>query len=114
MYRFSCHCGEVNIVVYQKPQSLTRCNCSLCQRYSAVWGYFKPVDVEIDANTGSLDTYCWGDKMINFNRCKTCGCVTHYTLTSKTQNDKVGINFNMGDSSLINEIPIKYFDGASM
>jgi len=79
----SCHCGAVEIQIPDAPESITSCNCSICDRYGALWGYFKPDDVVISCEKSTLERYAWGDQNINFCHCKKCGCVTHYESSEK-------------------------------
>lgn len=107
-----CHCGNVKISFERKPESLTSCNCSLCNRYGALWSPYKPEEVSININSVKQNTYSHGDKNIDFNFCSKCGCITHYTTTEKVKEPFVGINFRMADLKDMQEIKIKKFDGA--
>ena len=108
----SCHCGSVKIEVANKPKSLTSCNCSVCNRYGALWGYYNPEQVLVDIGEGGISKYCWGDKCINFIHCDICGCITHYETTEKVSDAKVVVNFRMANPSEIEGIKIRKFDGA--
>lgn len=41
MQKASCHCGKVRIEIGTLPATVTDCNCSLCRRYGALWGYYR-------------------------------------------------------------------------
>lgn len=107
-----CHCGNIKMSVPELPESLTSCNCSICSRYASLWGYYLKQNVAITEGKLGLKTYSWGDGYINFHHCNNCGCVTHYTSTSKSPSDKVAVNFRMFDTSEIENISIRRFDGA--
>lgn len=108
-----CHCGCIKISVNNIPETLTSCNCSICNRYGSLWGYYAPADVSIDCNESALGEYKWSDENIEFKHCKSCCCVTHYTTTSKINPPKVGVNFRMAKKSDIQQIRIRHFDGAN-
>lgn len=42
----------------------------------------------------AIEAYMWGKKTLGFNRCKICGCMTHYTVVSGTKSG-VAVNCRM-------------------
>ncbi|MBW8182725.1 GFA family protein [Shewanella nanhaiensis] len=114
-----CHCGNVKIKVANSPATLTSCNCSICHRYGALWGYYKPNEVQLTFMADSLGTsmpsaksYRFGDECIEFFHCQKCGCLTHYLTTDKVPEPKYGINFRMAPRAEVAEIQVRHFDGA--
>lgn len=105
-----CHCGNIQLAA-PRPQQVTRCNCSICSRYKALWAYYSPEEVQIVVGDGGEDIYCWGDKMIEFIRCGQCGCVTHYQTIDDASDPRVGINLSMLDEEWVKDIPVRFFDG---
>ncbi len=100
----------------RKPRKLTQCNCSLCRRYGALWAYFQRKSVLVRAERDSFEVYSWRRNRIEFCRCATCGCITHYERTNKrTDGSDVGaVNLrNIDDPAIIANVPIKLLDGAS-
>ena len=110
--QLQCHCGNVEITIENKPEMLTRCNCSMCSRYAALWGYYSPEIVDIKIGDKGLSNYSWGGKYLDFKNCTECGCVTHYITTAKAPKQKVGINFRMAPIKSIADIQVRDFDGA--
>ncbi len=108
----SCHCGRIKLQVEKPPATLTSCNCSSCHRLGALWGYYSPGEVVVNADSADLQGYSWSDKNLELMRCSHCGCQTHYLTTTKVAEAKVGVNFRMAERTAIREIPIRYFDGA--
>ena len=108
----SCHCGKIKLVVSRKPDTLTSCNCSICRRYVALWGYYLPDEVTIVADSENIQSYKWSDEYLAFNHCKHCGCMTHYVTTEKIKKPKIALNFRMADPKEIEGIAIRRFDGA--
>jgi hypothetical protein len=107
MIACSCHCGAVRLTVPRAPEHLTDCNCTICRRYSTLWGYFSPTEVTI---TGATDVYLRGEKKIEFHRCKSCGCVTHWAPVDKTR-DRMGVNFRMAEPAAIAGVRVRKLDG---
>ena len=112
MIEASCHCGNVSLSIKPHPKHLISCNCSICQRLGALWGYFLPEDIDILIKQSPTNTYQWGDKNINFQHCPLCGCTTHYIPTKESGREKMAVNFSMVDKAVSDEIAVKYFDGA--
>lgn len=108
-----CHCGSVQIYVRKLPRTLTHCNCSICRRYGALWAYYKPSSVRIEAPKGGLARYSWNRRIRNYHRCRKCGCITHYTHRKKSSWETVGVNANNFDPSLIQHARVRHLDGAS-
>ena len=74
--KVSCHCGNIQLEA-NLPAQVIICNCSICSRYQALWGYYSPEQVSIQVGEKGEDFYIWGDKLLEFVRCTGCGCVTH-------------------------------------
>ena len=108
----NCHCGNIRLSVEQAPETLTSCNCSICNRYGAQWGYYAPEQVEIAAAEDAAVSYRWGDGYLDFMHCTVCGCVMHYITTDKASEAKVGINFRMAPLADVRPIQVRHFDGA--
>jgi hypothetical protein len=103
----SCLCGAVRLTVAHVPTDLTDCNCTACRRYASLWAYYSPKDVEV---TGATDVYLRGEKSIEFHRCKTCGCVTHWAPVDRTH-DRMGVNCRLMDPSVLAGVRVRKLDG---
>jgi hypothetical protein len=108
----SCHCGAIQLQVAALPESYTVCNCSICRRYATRWLYFIRKDVTIVAAPEAIGIYIWGDRMLNFCHCKTCGCLTHYEDVERTPESRVALNGNMLPPGSIEGLRVRRFDGA--
>jgi hypothetical protein len=108
-----CHCGQIEIIVRELPEYLGHCNCSICRRYEALWGYYPPDAVSINLNGSRTSSYIWGDREVEFHRCENCGCITHYSTTELCPEPIVAVNFRMVEPSLYKQVFIKEIDGAS-
>lgn len=112
MYSGQCHCGNVRLAIHRVTENATRCNCSLCRRYAALWGYLTEDEVDVTVGTFGLESYEHGDRYISFKRCGNCGCVTHYTSLPKARSDRVAVNYNLFPGELVSSLKIRKFDGA--
>lgn len=106
----SCHCGAIKFEVDAEPGELTDCNCSICRRYGALWAYFSPKQVRFTTD-GATDIYMWNDRMLEFHRCKVCGCLTHW-LAVKRDHDRMGVNARMMSPQVLAKARVRRFDGA--
>ena len=107
-----CHCGNVTLTIPHLTDSATRCNCSICSRYSAVWGYFEEAEVTITVGKYGVSGYSYGDKTISFVGCDQCHCLTHYTSLKSAAGTRLAVNYRMFDAGLLAGMQIRYFDGA--
>lgn len=79
MVKAACHCTAVRLELARLPKRVFDCNCTLCRRYGALWAHYEFGDVTFVCGVDALDEYVWGDGEYGFHRCRTCGCVTHFT-----------------------------------
>jgi hypothetical protein len=110
MISASCHCGAVRLELAEAPKELTECNCSICRRLGTLMTYYHPDQVKISGD--ETRTYVWGDKMIAFHSCPTCGCATHWTPLGQTSSERMGVNARLMDPEVIAGLRVKLFDGA--
>ena len=111
MFKTSCHCGGIVLNADKAPETITSCNCSICHRIGALWGYYLDDQIEIK-QVVALQEYCWGDKTITFHTCTNCGSTTHYTAVRDDGKVKIGLNTRMGSIADTKDIRVRYFDGA--
>ncbi len=108
----SCHCGAIRLEIAHAPETVTECNCSICRRYGVLWAYYSPTQVRITANGDGTDIYRWGDRSIEFHRCKICGCVTHWAALHE-HTDRTGVNARLMDPDILRAARIRKLDGAA-
>ena len=114
-YTTSCHCGAVKIEMMRRIRKLTRCNCSVCRRYGAIWAYQQRKAIRVFAKEGALHAYIWGDRQLEFFHCTICGCITHYEHHARRDDgsDMSAVNMrNIDEPSLVAHVPIRLLDGA--
>lgn len=109
MIESSCHCGAVRLEIAAAPETVTDCNCSICRRYGVLWAYYSPRDICIN---GATDIYTWGDRSIEFHRCRNCGCVTHWAPVDATT-DRMGVNARLMAPEIAAKTRVLRLDGAN-
>lgn len=115
MMKLSCHCGTVRIEVAARSDYVNECNCSLCSKSGARWGYFHPSQVAVE---GPTTGYCRGDKdepgaEVHF--CPKCGSTTHFRLTPNTVakhgDGLMGVNMGLADAADLAGLELRFPDG---
>jgi hypothetical protein len=113
MIEASCHCGAFRFAVESAPQDVNDCNCSICRRYGTLWAYYQAPQVRFDASNGATDIYMWGDRDLEFHRCRACGCVTHWAATDPTYT-RMGVNARLMALDVLTATPVRHSNGAAM
>ncbi|KAB0682895.1 GFA family protein [Aureimonas leprariae] len=103
MLAATCHCKAVHIEVDAPPAAFNACQCSICRRYGALWAYYRPDEVRI---AGETEFYCWGDRTLEFHRCRQCGCVTHWAPTDRTET-RMAVNGRLFDPADVATVPVR-------
>lgn len=110
MLTASCHCGSIHIEVDSPPTYFNQCHCSICRRYGTLWAYYQPDKVRLLCASDATEIYCWGDKQLEFHRCRVCGCVTHWAPIDKSTTE-MGINGRLFDEADVAQVPIQQSEG---
>ena len=110
MIEAACHCGAARLAAPSAPHEVTECNCSICRRLAARWAYYPQSDVRLP-KAGTTEAYVWGDRMLAFHRCRTCGVVTHWQSLDGAK-DRMGLNARLMDDLDWGQIRVRPFDGA--
>ncbi|KAL3428249.1 glutathione-dependent formaldehyde-activating gfa [Phlyctema vagabunda] len=107
--RSSCHCGAITVTVPRLPAYINVCQCTICRRYGAAWGYYSPDEVKIEKKPGAATKqYIWGDSDLSFNFCDHCGCVCYWwpirpppPPSADGEEYQMGLNTNNVDPELL-------------
>ncbi len=108
----SCHCGAVEFELMDAPEWLTGCNCSICRRYAGLWAHSDSTKVRLKIEEGATLRYVWGDRMIAFHTCKTCGCTSHWSSLEPGEPQRLALNCRLAEPAAIEGIRVRHFDGA--
>jgi len=112
MISTTCHCGAVRISIPRVPEALTNCDCSVCRRYGTLWAYYAKDEVTVEAESGATESYSWGRKSIQFVRCRSCGCVTHWEPITDARGSRMGVNARNFEPAQLGAVLIRRLDGA--
>jgi hypothetical protein len=112
---FACFCGAVEVTTDRRPDFIHACNCDLCRKAGARWGYFDPSEVAV---TGATTTYRRHDKPepgVDVHFCPSCGSTTHFRLTEaavERHGDVMrGVNAALIDQADLAGIELRFPDG---
>jgi hypothetical protein len=115
MLTLSCLCGQIRIELAKRPAFIHECNCTLCSKTGARWGYFHPSEVAVE---GVASGYCRTDKdeasaLVHF--CPTCGATSDFVLTeqavAKFGNSMMGVNMGLAQPRDLAGIELRFPDG---
>ena len=76
-------------------------------------GLLQPPQVRFATENGPTDIYMWGDRKLEFHRCRTCGCITHWSAVDRAH-VRMGVNARLMPPEVLAAIPVFHGDGASM
>jgi len=115
----TCICGAFTATVYEKPAFIHDCNCSLCRKSGAAWGYFRTASVSMTSQR--TESYVRHDKenpVVAIHSCRECGATTHFTASESyaRQNpsvDQIGVNMKLFDPDELQDIEVRFPDGKS-
>jgi hypothetical protein len=115
MISLSCLCGQIRVELNKRPDFINACNCTLCSKTGAQWGYFDPSEVRI---VGATRGYCRDDKQdpnAEIRFCENCGVTTHFGLTASAVarfgNTMMGVNMLLADDRDLAGIELRFPDG---
>ena len=112
----ACHCGAQRFKALA-PESVTQCTCSICTKRGARSAYYPPEDVELSLTRERLVAYQWGDQMMTFHHCATCGCSVFdeapawTTDEGKARPARLILNARLFDDFDLDAVPVRHVDG---
>jgi hypothetical protein len=104
-----CLCGSVSVEVAERPNYLNLCNCGACTRLGAMWGYFRPGDVQIDGAPASYVRADMHPPELSFHFCGTCGSTTHWSAVDPAS-DRMAVNMRLFDAADLYGLEVRYGD----
>ena len=112
----TCPCGAVELTLNHAPEFINDCDCSLCLRAGAIWGYYNTAETRI---TGATTVYVRDDRdtpAVETHSCITCNVTTHWHLTEsfkQTTDDpnKMGVNMRLFKVEDKKGVELRFPDG---
>jgi hypothetical protein len=115
--KLSCLCGQASVEVARLPDFVFECNCTLCTKSGARWGYFAPGEVTPSGETRAFRRADKADPASQIHFCPNCGVTTHFTLTesaiARFGNSMAGVNMALADESDLSGIELRFPNGKS-
>lgn len=115
MINFSCLCGQIGVTLKKRPDFIHECNCTLCTKTGARWGYFHPSEVAVDGTTQGFRRTDKEEPNAEVRFCPTCGSTTHFVLTENAiaafGNSMMGVNLWLANARDLAGIELRYPDG---
>jgi hypothetical protein len=115
MLNLSCLCGRIRIGLARRPDFIHQCNCTLCSKTGAQWGYFHPSEVSV---AGEPRGYAREDRETpntEVRFCPTCGTTSHFVLTAdavaKFGDSMMGVNMALAAPEDLAGIELRFPDG---
>lgn len=110
-----CFCGAVSLKTAAAPQFLHACNCDLCRKSGARWGYFHPAEVTVRGPTATYRRHDRPAPGVEVHFCPACGSTTHFRLTeaaaSKHGDVMMGVNAGLAEEDALAGVELRYPDG---
>ena len=115
MLTLSCLCGQVRVELPHPPDFIHECNCTLCNKAGAQWGYFHPSHVSIEGATKGFSRADKENPAAEIRFCGDCGVTTHFVLTgsahSRFGNTQLGVNMRLADEGDLAGVELRFPDG---
>ena len=111
----TCLCGAVRVAIARRPDFIHACNCTLCAKSGAWWGYFDPSELAVSGATRGYSRSDKAEAGAQLRFCPDCGVTTHFVLTAaaiaRHGNTMAGANMRLADVSALNGIELRFPDG---
>lgn len=106
-----CACGAIVVALARRPEWINRCDCSVCLRLGAAWGYFRPNEVTISGETSRFVRTDVPKAYSTFHFCPACGSTTHWSRLRENQKPQTGINMRLFEPDDLQGIEVRFSDG---
>ena len=104
----SCHCGAVTIRLADAPGHMNDCNCTLCTKVGALWGYFAGAEIAIEGETRSYTRADVERPTARIHFCGRCGATTHWLPAERDASDRAGVNMWLFEPGELTGIEVRY------
>jgi hypothetical protein len=112
-----CHCGKTSFRIDgELPERVTRCTCSICAKRGALYAYYAPEQLALNAQRDQV--YRWGTQHVTSHFCGECGCATHNESPAFEPDGSwdgkrriVAVNARLFDDFAADDAPVTVVDG---
>jgi hypothetical protein len=113
-YSGSCHCGAVAFTVELDPTQALRCNCSICTKLGAVWGFAPKTKFTLRAGAAEQGDYQFAKKALHQRFCTRCGIESYAEGTAPDGTPSVGVNLRCLEGLDVDGLSPRQYDGRSL
>jgi hypothetical protein len=106
-----CACNAVQVELARRPDFINQCDCSVCLRFGAAWGYFHSDDVTIAGETAQFVRNDVPDPYIAYHSCPACGSTTHWTPLPNGPSERRGVNMRLFEPDDLEGLEVRFTDG---
>lgn len=112
----TCLCGAVHVTIEARPDFIHDCNCSLCRKVGAAWGYYSAAAFSASGDTAAFMRRDKPNAGVAVHACKTCGATTHFALSeafkaANPEADLVGVNMRLFAPEDLEDVELRYPNG---
>ncbi len=114
----TCGCASVTVRIRKICAFIYDCDCSLCRKAGAAWGYFTRQEVAVHGQTMAFTRKDKFIPKVAIHFCVVCSSTTHFTLTDAYQAinpdiDQVGVNMRLFEPEQLDGVEIQYPHGST-
>jgi len=106
----ACLCGRVAVRVPGRPGYLNACNCALCWKLGALWGYYDPATVIVGGEVRSYRREDVAENHITADACPTCGTTINWSPLDPALG-RMGVNMRLFDPASLRGLEVRYENG---
>ena len=109
-----CHCGSARWTLEGEPGSITACNCTVCQRYGALWAYdFEDGRIGVSGPTKTYTYAGKADPTLEYHFCPTCANVLFWRglVIEDDGRRRMAVNVRLAPAAAVADLAIDHFDG---
>ncbi len=113
-YQGSCHCGKIKFEVDGEIESVTACNCSICQRKGILMWFIPREKLHLLTPEQDISTYTFNQHKIQHRFCASCGIHPFGEANDPKGNPMAAINIRCLEGVDITAYPVHQFDGRAI
>ena len=96
------------------PDSVTACNCTLCQRYGGLWIYdYEGEKIKISGPSAVYTRKDMSNPALEIHFCSSCACVSFWRglRVDADGRRRMAVNVRLSEPAPVAHLPIDHFDG---
>ena len=110
----SCHCGRVAFEVEGAPDSVTACNCSICQRKGILMWFVPREKLKLLTPEENSSVYLFNKHKIQHRFCPVCGIHAYGIGEDPQGRAMAAINARCIEGIELEGLTVTHFDGRAL